>query len=231
MANEQLEGQLNGLRRAAVQHIEDILRNPQLRAYQRQAWERMAWNVQHVGIRVLPAREALAEGPGYAIKGESVVEPVLVMQGMAKKILPFRHIDLPESNLVREGKLRFEGVTTLFHEWAHDPLRFSEVKNPRSREFMEEELADALAINLGIKMKFPWQALHEHLEGRLPFIGPRPYGRYLRMVEAYAGRRLREAPRPMPRPRPGQGLRLLPGRRRGARPALPALGKQRRRAA
>ncbi len=193
MQDKQLGQQLEVLRMAALGHIVQVLKNPKLSGAQRAAWETMQRNVGQVAIGVNPSQDALFEGTGYKVEGEHVVQSV-VGKGLVE------YISLPKDFIFRDGRLTLEGMTTLFHEWAHNPLRFGNVQDPQAREFMEEQLADALAVNLAMKMKFPPKAIFEHIVGRLPFIGLGPYRRYLRMVEEYAGQKFRkEARRDIPR--------------------------------
>ena len=181
MSDKKLAQQLEGLRLAAAENIKEILGSGKLSAGQEAAWRRMLFNIRNVVIEVDPAKRSLAEGISYRIEGEHVIQSVI-----GKGVVEYIH--LPKELLFREGKLALQGITTLFHEWAHNPLRFSGVRNPGAREILEEQLADALAVNLGIKMRLPPQALFEHVIGRLPFIGRGPYRRYLQEIRGYARR-------------------------------------------
>lgn len=204
MTDEKLGKALEGLRTVALGQITDILSHSKLTEVQRMAWETMQRNIASVGIGVLPGRKSLAEGFGYSIQGEHVVQSVV---GRGK----VEYISLPKEFIydAAKGRLTLKGITTLFHEWAHNPLRFSGISNPAAREFMEEQLADALAMNLAMKMKFPPRAIYEHLVGRMPFIGAGAYRRYLRLAEEYAGMKLRGGPRVVrPRFTPEQIARI-----------------------
>ncbi len=181
-ADKRLGLQLRGLRAGAMAHIDTMLNAPGLKPFERAAWERMRDNIERVVIVVDPGKESLAEGLGYRIQGEHVVQSII-----GKGLVEFIH--LPKEFIFAEGRLTLQGMTTLFHEWAHNPLRFSGVRNGKMREFMEEQLADALAMSLAMKMRFPSRALFEHIVGREPFIGPAAYRSYLGRVKAYAEKR------------------------------------------
>lgn len=188
MQDPSLGEALEELRTTALFHIRDVLKRGNLSEAQRLAWKTMQRNIARVAIGVEPGQESLFDGLGYRVQGEHVTQ--IAGNGELRE-----EIRLPKAFLFQRGRLTLQGITTLFHEWAHNPLRFPGLGNRQVREMVEEQLADALAINLGIKMGFPPRALFRHLVGRMPFIGGMAYRRYLRLVENYAGEKFRKVER------------------------------------
>jgi len=152
------EKQVRGLRQQVFQVIrQELQTNKRLTDADREALMTMARNAARIGIVLRPGH-ALEQRGGTITKGVHIQSPTGEI------------IEATLNEVFEGNRLKYGGVLTLLHEWAHNPARFQLAPSERARSLMEESMADYLAVNIGLRMGFPPKAVYEHLLGRSGFV-------------------------------------------------------------
>ena len=94
-----------------------------------------------------------------AIFGENVVKVFFEQKGKETKIKKENYIVLPSGHLFYKEKITKKGLLTLIHEYAHLKGRVG------------EHIADAIMMNIALKMEIPRKDILRHFSGRSSILG------------------------------------------------------------
>ena len=172
------EKQMKALRGMVLATIREIVATRPLSGMQRAAWIKMAEGVARIPVVLHGGRENLRAGRDYVIKGENITLQALERLGKIERVRTYNYIQMGKGHLfTQDGKLKFDGAITLFHEWAHNGGG--------------ERFADLMSVNLGVyaamKMGFDPMLVKSHLMGRKGVIGEKVWHRLNQVVDFYSG--------------------------------------------